>query len=218
MHSGHPAKPGGPRHPPEACKRRYKPRKSCVAAGTVDAATTALAVAPCCPPSLPLLPQGVRVLRYAAASRIALAPEDAGRNEVQANGCVLQEGEEIPLAVASLMKVPLVTHELPSSGLLYINIGLSLADLSLEDVDYLPLFSRMMIEAGTSELPPEVLMPLVGQATGGISAAFAFQSAPSKPFTIPDQYAARGIFYLSGKVSCALHLEPCRTTTSLVHL
>ena len=113
---------------------------------------------------------------------------------------MLQDGEEIPLAVSSIGTVPLVTHELPSAGLVYAELGVSLADLSLEDIFYLPLLCRMMLEAGTSELSPEVLMPLVSQGTGGVSSSVSFRSAPAVPFRAAEPYAARGILFLSGKV------------------
>ena len=115
---------------------------------------------------------------------------------------MLQNGEEIPSRVETLAQVPFVTHELPSSGIVYIDIGLSLAGLSLEDLSYLPLLATMMIEGGTTELPPSVLTPMIGQYTGGITTQFSFRPAPEVPFTIADPYASRGLFFLSGKVGC----------------
>ncbi|KAL8269304.1 hypothetical protein Esti_006770 [Eimeria stiedai] len=55
----------------------------------------------------------------------------------------LQDGEKFPLDVQTVASVPVLTHELPSSGLIYIDVGLSLSNLSMEDLYYLPLLNSM---------------------------------------------------------------------------
>lgn len=106
-------------------------------------------------------------------------------------------GGKIPLSVETVGLVSLVKHELPSQGLVYIDVRLSLADLSLGDVSYVPLIAYMMVEAGTSELPPDVLGPLIGRITGRTKAEALFKT----PLITFDPYGARGIFFVYGKVS-----------------
>ena len=121
---------------------------------------------------------------------------------------LLQEGEEIGASLSPLLgSVPLVTHELPSSSLVYVQVALSLSDLSLADIFYLPLLARMMVETGTRELSPEVMLPLVDKTAGGVSASAVFTPRPDKPFTVPYPYAARGFLFVSGKVNIHSHLS-----------
>ncbi|KAL8449481.1 hypothetical protein Emed_003132 [Eimeria media] len=122
-------------------------------------------------------------------------------------------GDEIPIEVNALAGVPLITHELSTSGLVYIEVALSLIDLSLEDISYLPLLVHMLETAGTKDIPAQTLLPLIGRTTGGISASYAFKQNPKKAFTVPRPSDAVGVLFLSGKASkdqsvdvwCLLH-------------
>ncbi|KAL8269306.1 hypothetical protein Esti_006772 [Eimeria stiedai] len=122
-------------------------------------------------------------------------------------------GDEIPLEVNAVARVPLVIHELSTSGLVYIEVALSLIDLRLGDIYYLPLLVRMLESAGTKELPAQTLLPLIGRTTGGIKASYAFRQNPEKAFTVPRPSDAIGFLFLSGKASkhqsvdlwCLLH-------------
>ncbi|KAL8449752.1 hypothetical protein Emag_003535 [Eimeria magna] len=71
-------------------------------------------------------------------------------------------GDEIPIEVNALARVPLITHELSTSGLVYIEVAMSLIDLRLEDIYYLPLLVRMLETAGTQQIPSQTLLPLIG--------------------------------------------------------
>ncbi|XP_026190625.1 uncharacterized protein LOC34622930 [Cyclospora cayetanensis] len=126
-------------------------------------------------------------------------------------GLFLQEAEKIPIHVDSVGSVPLVTHDLPTSGLVYIDVALSLDALTLEEIQYLPLLGSMLTEAGTEQLPPEDLLPLIGQHTGGISASFAATPVPSVPYTVPEPVQAKGFLFLSGKLqaghTCGAYLH-----------
>jgi hypothetical protein len=66
--------------------------------------------------------------------------------------------------------VTVLRHELAStSGIAYINCGLDLSGLALEDVALLPLFTRMMMETGAGDYGYVELSRRIGTHTGGIS-------------------------------------------------
>ena len=112
----------------------------------------------------------------------------------------IQEGEEIRTVVSSHFSVPFLLHNVPSSGLLYTDVVISLANLNLDDIYYLPLLTRMMLEAGTTHLAAEALLPLMGRATGGMNASFAFKEKTNDPMTVPHPYEATGVLMISAKV------------------
>ena len=65
----------------------------------------------------------------------------------------------------------LLTHELPTSGIAYADLGLDLTRLSVEQLSLLPLFSRLMLETGAGELDEVALSRAIGARTGGINTA-----------------------------------------------
>ncbi|OEH74129.1 mitochondrial presequence protease related protein [Cyclospora cayetanensis] len=127
------------------------------------------------------------------------SPENVATLPLLQRSDIDAEAEKIPIHVDSVGSVPLVTHDLPTSGLVYIDVALSLDALTLEEIQYLPLLGSMLTEAGTEQLPPEDLLPLIGQHTGGISASFAATPVPSVPYTVPEPVQAKGFLFLSGK-------------------
>lgn len=139
--------------------------------------------------------------------------EDMQKLPMLERGDIDVKGEEIPLQVEAVKSVPLVTHELPTGGLVYVEAALSLSDLSIDDVPYVPLLVRMLSEAGTMEHSPDRLLPIIGRTTGGIEATYAFGQAAAAAYTVPDPLAVRGFLFLSGKASgsrsvdlwCLLH-------------
>lgn len=110
-------------------------------------------------------------------------------------------GVEIRNQLATHLGVPFLLHDERSFGLVYADLVLSLSALKIEDIYYLPLLTRMMLEAGTTSLPAEEISTLIGRMTGGVNATFAFQEHPKIPLTIPQPYAARGVLMLSAKAT-----------------
>ena len=82
--------------------------------------------------------------------------------------------QEIPEEVHHVLGAQgvLLTHELPSSGILYADIGLDFSRVPLEDLCLLPLFSRMLLEAGTASMDEVALSRRVDTETGGITASW----------------------------------------------
>lgn len=112
---------------------------------------------------------------------------------------IAPKGEEIPAVPTSHYGVPFLTHDVPSEGVVYADLVVSLSSLGLDDIYYLPFLTGMMLEAGTSHLPAEDLLPLIGRITGGVNASFAFKEKPTRPMTIPEPYQATGVLMLSAK-------------------
>ena len=64
----------------------------------------------------------------------------------------------------------------------------------------LRLFTRMMTEAGTSDLTEVELQHLIGRTTGGLAASTDIRSVSALPRRVADPYASLGFVVLSGKV------------------
>lgn len=80
---------------------------------------------------------------------------------------------EIPIKVDNLPEhdVKVVSHDIQSNGILYTDIAFDMSSLSFDDLPYLPLFLRMLTEAGTVSLDEVTLSRRIGSQTGGISSS-----------------------------------------------
>jgi Zn-dependent M16 (insulinase) family peptidase len=63
----------------------------------------------------------------------------------------------------------LLTHPLSSNGILYTDIVFNYSLVDLEDLELMPLFTRLLMEAGTTNYDPVTLSRKIGTHTGGIS-------------------------------------------------
>lgn len=83
-----------------------------------------------------------------------------------------REVTEYPIAVSENEKntgVTVIRHELTStSGIAYANFGVDLSGISLDDVPLLPLFGRLLKEAGAGDYDDVQLSRAIGTHTGGI--------------------------------------------------
>jgi presequence protease len=82
-----------------------------------------------------------------------------------------RKNKEVPIAVETIPEhnVKLVTHDIQSNGILYTDIAFDMSAISFEDLPYLPLFVRMLTEAGTATYDEVALSRKIGSQTGGIS-------------------------------------------------
>jgi hypothetical protein len=62
----------------------------------------------------------------------------------------------------------ILSHNLQTSGILYADIGFDFTSLDEADLELLPLFCRMVMETGTSEMDEVTLERTMGTETGGI--------------------------------------------------
>ena len=65
--------------------------------------------------------------------------------------------------------VTVLRHRLAStSGIAYVNLGIDVSGLPLDDVPLLPLLTRMMLETGAGDYDYVDLSRRIGTHTGGI--------------------------------------------------
>lgn len=104
---------------------------------------------------------------------------------------------EIPLEVEEVDGIKVITHELPTNGILYSDMGFDMTDISTADLELLPVFRRLLIESGTDQMDETTLTRLIGTKTGGLSAIYLNQ----KPFSpeISDSDEVISLLMLRGK-------------------
>ena len=86
-----------------------------------------------------------------------------------------REATEYPITVTKDEKgtgITVVRHELGStSGIAYANLAVDLSRLSLDDVPLLPIFTRLLTEAGAGDYDSVALSRRIGTHTGGVGAS-----------------------------------------------
>ena len=76
----------------------------------------------------------------------------------------------IPIAHETIGETPVYTHELPTNGVVYLDLGFDLKTLPGRLLPYLPIFIRALTQTGTSTEDFVSLMQRIGRTTGGVSA------------------------------------------------
>jgi presequence protease len=79
-----------------------------------------------------------------------------------------RENKTIPIEVTSLRDTPVLYHNLPTSGIVYLDVGFDLHTLPAELLPYVPLFSRALVETGVGGDDFVRLAQRIGRSTGGI--------------------------------------------------
>jgi Zn-dependent M16 (insulinase) family peptidase len=80
-------------------------------------------------------------------------------------------GKPIPIERETLEGIPLYTHALPTSGVLYLDLGFDLMGVPARLVPLLPIFLRALTQTGTSKEDFVSLSQRIGRSTGGVGAA-----------------------------------------------
>jgi Zn-dependent M16 (insulinase) family peptidase len=75
----------------------------------------------------------------------------------------------IPIETGMLSGAPLVTHDLPTNGIVYLDIGLDLRQLPADLLPFTGLFRRALLETGAGGLDMVQLSQRIGRSTGGVS-------------------------------------------------
>ncbi|MDB5539586.1 MAG: peptidase [Devosia sp.] len=79
-----------------------------------------------------------------------------------------RSNKSIPIVRETLEGVPLFTHDLPTSGVVYLDLGFNLNALPGRLLPYLPLFTRALTQTGTSSEDFVSLTQRIGRTTGGV--------------------------------------------------
>ena len=102
----------------------------------------------------------------------------------------------IPIAEEELGGAQVLSHDLFTSGIVYLDLGFDLHGLPQELLPYVPLFGRSLLQLGTETEDFVRLTQRIGQKTGGI-APQAFTS------TVRGQTEAASWLFLRGKATVA---------------
>lgn len=79
-----------------------------------------------------------------------------------------REARQIPTAHMQLAGVPILFHDLPTNGILYLDLGFDLHTLPPEHLPYVPLFGRALLELGAAGMDPVKFAQRIDSLTGGI--------------------------------------------------
>lgn len=105
---------------------------------------------------------------------------------------------EIAYEVITVAGAKVVTHDLVTSGILYADVAFDFSRMSEEDMEILPLFTRMISEAGTITLDETQLSRKIGAETGGVSTSL-FTDIPSSSGVVSSCEDALLYFMIRGK-------------------
>jgi len=96
------------------------------------------------------------------------APQDLAKIPTLAIEDLPTTNKSVPIAVSTLSETRLISHDLPTSGILYLDIGMDLHVLPAELLPLVPLFSRALLQTGTASEDFVTLSQRIGRTTGGI--------------------------------------------------
>lgn len=130
-------------------------------------------------------------------------PEDLARIPTLTLADLDRDIRITPTEDSTLSGARLLYHDLPTLGILYLDLGFDLHVLDTELLPYLPLFGRALLQTGTSKEDFVSLTQRIGRSTGGIAqhrslatkldgsgtAAFFFLSGKAVPDKIADMLA-----------------------------
>lgn len=95
----------------------------------------------------------------------------------------------------------LLTHPLPCAGVVYAEVLFELKGLPLEEVPLVPLFTRLLLETGTSELDAVALQRRIGARTGGITVATMVDQPVGEGGVVADPMSIEHRLVVKGKAT-----------------
>lgn len=119
-------------------------------------------------------------------------PEDLAKIPTLTLGDLERSIRTLPTDESHLFGARLMHHDLPTLGILYLDLGFDLKVLEPALLPYLPLFGRALLQTGTSKEDFVSLTQRIGRTTGGISQHRSLATRLDN-----DETAAW--FFLSGK-------------------
>ena len=112
-----------------------------------------------------------------------------------------REGLELPNDVGEEQGVTVLRHDVPSNGIIYMDLGFDLSVLPAADIQYLSLFSRCLLETGTAAEDEVSLSRRIGSRTGGLytSTLFGIKATEDGTIATGDDLVYR--LFLRGKAT-----------------
>ncbi len=80
-----------------------------------------------------------------------------------------KQAPTIPIEEGELAEGRFLFHDLPTNGILYLDVGLDLSALPAELLPYVPLFARALVDMGNTDEDFVSLSQRIGSKTGGIT-------------------------------------------------
>lgn len=125
-----------------------------------------------------------------------------------------RESRTVPIDIGTLADARLFYHDLPTLGIVYLDLGFDLHVLDKDLLPYLPLFGRALLQTGTSSQDFVSLTQRIGRSTGGIaqhralsalqggegSAAWFFLSGKAVPDKVEEMLAIMGDVLLDARL------------------
>lgn len=141
-------------------------------------------------------------------------PEDLAKIPTLTLADLDRDIRTIPTEQATLSSARLFYHDLPTLGIMYLDLGFDLHVLDTDLLPYLPLFGRALLQTGTSKEDFVSLTQRIGRSTGGIvqhrslatkldgsgTAAFFFLSGKAVPEKIEEMLAIMGDVLLDARL------------------
>ncbi|WP_207633261.1 insulinase family protein [Devosia aurantiaca] len=133
-----------------------------------------------------------RTERLKALQEAVDKPEDLAKIPALTLNDLDREIRTVPTEESDLSGARLLYHDLPTLGILYLDLGFDLHALDKEHLPYLPLFGRALLQTGTSKEDFVSLTQRIGRTTGGVQQHRALA-------TRQDGSGTAAWFFLSGK-------------------
>lgn len=70
------------------------------------------------------------------------------------------------------MNVTVLEHDIPSSGILYTEIGFDFSRISIHDLPLLSIFSNLLVDSGTTTMDEVTFSRYIGSMTGGVDVSW----------------------------------------------
>jgi len=97
----------------------------------------------------------------------------------------------------------LLAHELPTDGIVYLDIALPMGRVALEDVPYLPLLASMMSSFGTRTEDETTFSRRIDAQTGGLGMGPQTMAVPGRGWTVGERDGLSSYWMVSGKATGA---------------
>jgi Zn-dependent M16 (insulinase) family peptidase len=96
-------------------------------------------------------------------------PEDLAKIPTLTRGDLTREVRTVPIEIGEIGGVRSFTHDLPTQGIVYLDLGFDMHALDAEMLSHLPLFGRALLQTGTGREDFVSLSQRIGRSTGGIA-------------------------------------------------
>jgi Zn-dependent M16 (insulinase) family peptidase len=95
----------------------------------------------------------------------------------------------------------LLTHPLPTAGVVYADVLLDMSKVPLEDLPLARFFSGLIDEVGTSDMTAVSMQRRIGARTGGISTAMLYEQPTGVDGAVGDPLSVVAHFAIRGKAT-----------------